>query len=86
LPPAVDGFTAFKERIEPRPTDMLLPVAGAALGDLHTAQPDVALAKARQRIGRQTSAAPAPDLVVVALDIRTPWLWPLVMGASCPLT
>jgi hypothetical protein len=51
------------------PVDALLLVRGLAFVDLQAAQPDVSHAVERQRIGRQSVAAGAADLLIVALDI-----------------
>ena len=69
LPPAARRFAQRNQRVEPLAVDALLLVGGVALVDLHAAQPDVAHAVERQRIGGQPVAAGAADLLVIALDI-----------------
>ena len=69
LPAAARRLAQGDERIEPLAVDALLLIGCVALLDLHAAQPDVAHAVERQRIGRQAVAAGAADLLIVALDI-----------------
>ena len=69
LAPAARQFAQRDQRIEALPVDALLLVARLALLDLHPAQPHVAHAVERQRIGWQPVAAGAADLLVIALDV-----------------
>ena len=69
LPAAARRFAQRDQRVEPLAVDALLLVRRVALVDLHAAQPDVAHAVERQRIGGQAVAAGAADLLIIALDI-----------------
>ena len=69
LAPAARRLAQRHQRVEPLAVDALLLVGGVAFVDLQAAQPDVAHAVERQRIGRQAVAAGAADLLVIALDV-----------------
>ena len=69
LPAAARRLAQRNQRVEPLPVDALLLVGRVAVVDLHAAQPDVAHAVKRQRVGGQPVAAGAADLLVVAFDI-----------------
>ena len=68
LPAAARRFAQRDQRVEPLAVDPFLRVGRVALVDLQAAQPDVAHAVERQRIGGQPVAAGAADFLIIAFD------------------
>ncbi len=69
LAPAARRLAERDERVEAQPVDVLLLIGSGALLDLAAAQSDVAGAVEGERIGGQSVAAGAADLLVIALDV-----------------